>query len=141
MEIVQLIMDCIGVVILGFLTLTDIKTKKISVILPLIFGVCSIFIPWDAQGISNALLGGIPGMMLLALHRPSKGQIGIGDGLMLLGMGLHLGLSKAFMAWFYSLGILFIFSCIGLIMKKLKPKSQVPFAPFYLAAYIGVVVL
>ena len=141
MELVQLIMDFIGVVILGFLTLSDIKTKKISVLIPLAFGACSIFIPWDVQNISNALLGGIPGVMLLTLHRPSKGQIGIGDGLMLLGMGLHLGLQKAFTAWFYSLGILFVFSCIGLMMKKLKPKSQVPFAPFYLAAYIGVVVL
>ncbi len=141
MEIVELVMDCIGVVILGVLTLSDIKTKKISVFLPLVFGLCSIVLPWDAQGLLHTLLGCLPGVILLILHWLSKGHIGMGDGLMLLGMGFHLGLLKAFTAWFYSLGILFVFSCIGLMMKKLKPKNQVPFAPFYLAAYIGVVVL
>jgi len=140
-ELVELIMNFIGVMILGFLSLSDIKTKKISVFLPLAFGVCSVFIPWDLKNLSDALLGCIPGVVLLALNRPSKGQVGMGDGLLLVGMGLHLGMHKAFLAWFYSLGIVFLFSCIGLIMKKLRPKSCVPFAPFYMAAYIGVVVL
>ncbi len=141
MELAELVMDCIGVIVLGLLALSDIKTKKISVLIPLAFGLCSIFIPWENHDIANALLGSIPGVILLVLHRLSKGQVGIGDGWMLLGMGLHLGLQNAFAALFYSLGILFIFSCVGLMMKRLRPKSQVPFAPFYLAAYIGVVVL
>ena len=129
MEIVELIMNSIGVIILGYLTLSDIKTKKISVFFPLVFGLCSACIPWDIPQIIDALLGSIPGVMLLALHRPSKGQIGIGDGFLLLGIGLHLGLSKAFTALFCSLGLLFVFSCIGLVIKRLKPKSQVPFVP------------
>ena len=72
---------------------------------------------------------------MLAASVISKGQVGIGDGIVLTVAGGMLGGSESVEVFILSLLLVFIFSCIGLSIKKLSRKSALPFVPFYFAAY------
>lgn len=155
MAIAENLFAAVGVLILTAASVMDIKKRKIPVFWPVAFGViyfgfmCYSCIFLEENGgtvmlgtrIWNALSGSFPGLLLLILYRPSGRQIGLGDGLMLLGIGIFLGGDRGITVFMLSLGLLFIFSCIGMVIHKLNRRSCVPFAPFYLAAYLGVIIL
>lgn len=129
-----------GTVILLFLAISDIRRKKIRAFTTVIFG-CTALICRGNELLPQALMGAVPGMLILILHRISHGQIGIGDGVMLMGMGLYLGGNDSLKVFILSLCLIFIYSCAGLMLKRLSRHTQLPFAPFYLAAYLGVMYL
>lgn len=89
----------------------------------------------------DTIFGMFPGIIVLAASVISKGQVGIGDGIVLTVAGGMLGGSESVEVFILSLLLVFIFSCIGLSIKKLSRKSALPFVPFYFAAYMGVVYL
>lgn len=89
----------------------------------------------------DTIVGMFPGIIVLAVSVISKGQVGIGDGIVLTAAGGMLEGSESVEVFILSLLLVFIFSCIGLIIKKLSRKSALPFVPFYFAAYMGVVYL
>lgn len=89
----------------------------------------------------DTIVGMFPGIIVLAASVISKGQVGIGDGIVLTAAGGMLEGSESVEVFILSLLLVFIFSCIGLIIKKLSRKSALPFVPFYFAAYMGVVYL
>lgn len=136
----EILLKITGTVILLFLSIADIRRKKIHAFAAVIFG-CTAIICHGSDLLPQALMGALPGMLILILHRVSRGQIGIGDGVMLMGMGLYLGGSNSLKVFILSLCLIFIYSCAGLMLKKLSRHTQLPFAPFYLAAYLGVMYL
>ena len=130
-----------GVCVLALSAQSDIRRRLIPVYLPLLFGIFSVCVRGFDDAFRDALLGSIPGILIILLHWISQKQIGIGDGIMMTGMGFYLGIHRGLLVLFLSLGILFMFSCVGLSLRKIHRKTCLPYAPFYLAAYIGVVVL
>ena len=129
-----------GTAILILMAVMDIRKRKIPAALVLLFG-CAAVLCRGGYLWKEALWGCLPGVLILFLNRVSRGQVGLGDGVMLMGTGLYLGGSASLKVFMFSLGLIFIYSCAGLTIKRLSGKSQLPFAPFYLAAYLGVVYL
>ena len=177
-----------GALILAIAALGDIKSKKISVLCPVILGFlgmalrCIPLIVYILtgevcilSGDKNALLGGkyilsgeigggslenacdvwpmllagildgavgmVPGILVLLVRVAASGQIGFGDGILLISVSGILGGIESIEAFMLSLFLVSVFSLGGLILKKLSRKSKLPFVPFYFAAYMGVVYL
>jgi leader peptidase (prepilin peptidase)/N-methyltransferase len=118
----------------------DILEQKISVN-RLIFGFAVAFIgsfscgdPGTVQGLQEytfkILIGMIPGGMMVFLARIMKSRMGVGDGLVLMIVGVLLGSRVAFAVLVVALVLAFIYSCV-LVLRR-KRNATFPFVPFYL---------
>ena len=132
-------------VVMGMLTLCsaeDIKKKQIRLNSVLIFGILGIFFHmlWRMQSIENLLLGMSVGVVLLFLSVLTGGRIGAGDAVLLIVTGIYLGLEQNLELFFCGLLLCSMWSLGLLVMRKKSRKDSVPFVPFLLAAYMGMLV-
>lgn len=81
----------------------------------------------------GALMGG--GLFLLA-HFISKGGVGMGDVKLFIVIGLYMGSGSIMAAVFLSVMASALYSIVMLLLKKIKLKEEIPFAPFI---FIGTV--
>lgn len=132
----------IGIILLiaGYL---DIRYRKIPIKLIFIalIGVLSLMLitkEWNLIRISTGI--GIGGF-LLAVNKLTNGQIGIGDGILFCITGLALGGGNNLLLLFWSLVITCIIAIILLMIKKVSSGQELPFIPFVLVSYIGIMLL
>ncbi len=121
----------------------DIKKKRVHVVLIgigcLIICICS-FITGEIT-IWSRIAGLGLGLLLFLLTLVTKGQIGIGDGLIVSIIGVGLGFPVTAFTLTYGLFVSAIFS-IGLILiKKVNKKATIPFIPFIFIGYLGVILI
>jgi leader peptidase (prepilin peptidase)/N-methyltransferase len=118
----------------------DIRRKKINLLLILagfiIIIVNSVFL--RELTILNRMAGTIPGIILLALSYITRGQIGIGDGLIVIITGIGLGITQNTILLAYGLSGSAIFSIILLTLRLANRKKTIPFVPFIFMGYLGV---
>ncbi|MDU6266067.1 MAG: prepilin peptidase [Anaerocolumna aminovalerica] len=124
-------------------SIQDIKKKKINIYLILAglagFFVLLISMTWNGEFNFLFCLGGMSlGLILLCLSFITKGQIGTGDGLIVCITGLCLGFSRNAMLLAVSLLASAIFSIVLLTFKLAGRKKTIPFVPFLLIGYLGV---
>lgn len=139
----------IVIILLGFLvtaTYTDIKCMKIYDKFNVIFLITRmllIFMPVVGLEFTlNNLVGGIAGFLFLLIPAMAlMHQMG-GDIKFMGVLGLYLG--------FYATIILLIISCIYniiysivsiFVLKRSKAKTNIPFAPFFLLAFITLIII
>lgn len=79
------------------------------------------------SAILGLLLGG--GLLLLA-HFISKGGVGMGDVKLLAVTGGYMGSGSVMTVVFLSVIISAVYSIVMLMLKKIKLKEEIPFAPF-----------
>lgn len=118
----------------------DIRRKRINILLigaGLLVLLNSIIFYGDLT-IWNRFAGLSLGIILLSLNPITKGQIGVGDGLIVSITGLCLGFSKNAVLLIYGLFGSAIFSIILLVLCRVSRKKSIPFVPFLLIAYLGV---
>lgn len=132
-------------VVMGMLTLCsaeDIRRKQIRLNPVLFFGILGIFFHmlWRVQSIENILLGMSVGVALLFLSVLTGGKIGAGDAVLLIVTGIYLGLKQNLELFFYGLLLCSMWALGLLILRKKNRKDSVPFVPFLLAAYMGMLV-
>ncbi len=92
---------------------------------------------WGGQGWQSLAGGVFVGVMLLFCALVTRGNIGMGDGLLLCITGLYLGFEKNLTL---ALGGLLLCGCcsaILLLTGRVNKKTGIPFAPFLLGAYLG----
>ncbi len=125
---------------IAVLSIEDILKKSIPVLL-LAAGI--LFIPAGlltegAECFSPAdnILGVIPGAVLLIISFVSRGQIGIGDGVLVAITGASLGLEAVVRILTAALILIMLFSGGMLVFGKFKRKSTLPFIPFIFAGYL-----
>lgn len=133
-------------IITGFLiwgSVWDLKKKCIPFYYLYCFGgvvVCYLLIKGlvkqNVEILLVALKGAIPGGISLLLSYVSKEQIGYGDGVVIVFIGMLLGISKVVGIFWIALLLLVFFSVCLLIAKKAKKKTEVPFLPFLLLGNI-----
>lgn len=132
----------IGAVILAGLSVMDIRNLKINVFIPLVFGVIALIgVHIPDKTIVDSLLGAVIGLFFVVMSKLSSNQIGLGDGLVMIGMGLSLGYRQSLSTILIGFLLIFVFSVILLVLKKIHLKSRLPFIPFYFLAYVSVVYL
>ncbi len=130
------------VIILIFLligSISDIRKKQISgkylctfgVLAVVYLGIKSILFK-DIMMWYDAVTGLVPGIVCLVMARISREQIGYGDSLVLLIVGMLLGFEDCLWGLFAAFMILTIWALILFILKKAGRKTTVPFLPFLL---------
>ena len=132
-------------IVMGMLTLCsaqDIKKKQIRLNPVLIFGILGIFFHmlWRVHSMENMLLGMSVGVALLFFSVLTGGKIGAGDGLLLIVTGIYLGLEQNLQLFFCGLLLCSMWALGLLILRKKTRKDSIPFVPFLLAAYMGMLV-
>lgn len=121
----------------------DIKEKQISAIFLIgVFVAIAVgeFFLYE-KTVTGLFLDLMIGVVFLAIGFLSKQAVGYADGLVLCCSGLILGFYRNLNLLFYSLVAISFFSIVMLIIRKLTVKDRVPFLPFVLAGYLGVLVL
>ena len=91
----------------------------------------------------TVLIGMLPGVGMLLVARFS-GAAGYGDGLVLVGLGMLLGIWRVLLLLAGSLFALSLVSLLLLLLGKVRGNTRIPFLPFLdliLGLQIGSVLL
>ena len=133
----------IELIFLGIGTYYDVKNQELSLRFLLLFLLLSIFsnLILSYQSLSDFLIGGCIGCVFLGVGWLTKEEIGYGDGIGLVILGILKGwrglIPIMFMAFLLS-GIYGVWKLIGL---KESGDSTMPFFPFLLIASIGIILV
>jgi len=125
---------------LFFCSWQDIKRQEISIFL-ISLGFISLLVISLLNGdlsLVERVAGILVGLVLLMLNRITRGQIGIGDGLIFCVTGISLGFFLNSILLLYSLIISAIFSGFYMIVKRVGKKTTIPFVPFVFIVSLGV---
>ena len=129
------------VVVMVFLVIgsvSDIRYKRIPIWLVAGFGALAAVLKVVdlLQQSGMELLSGVAtGVFLIIVSVVTGGQIGIGDGLVFIVLGMYIGsdnvvlLIIALVLCAVTVGVLFV-------AKRVKRRDRLPFVPFVLCAYV-----
>lgn len=134
------------IVWLLILSWQDIRRKEISTIVLLVgaaivLASIGVTIGMKQEGgiwISKGF-GMLFGIMLMLLSKTSKGQIGMGDAIVLTVTGVVFGFWNNLCLLFYSLVLSAVYAVILLLMKKIHKKQSIAFLPFVFIGTLGVI--
>lgn len=129
----------IGAVITNLLinTITDIRSKRVSIlacILLTVVGIVGRILDGNMEPIS-LLTGVIPGLIMILISIISKGRLGLGDGIIVICMGLLMGVTLVIETLIIALFLVLIVSVVLLARKKVAFNSSLPFVPFLFVAF------
>lgn len=119
----------------------DIKEKKVPLACILIGIAVTVIINMVGKDISlvASMIGATLGILLIIMSRLTKNALGMGDALLVLMIGLGTGIYQTALALFYGLFVTAVVSAVLLCMKRVKRKTEMPFVPFLLIGYVGVI--
>lgn len=124
---------------LGILAAMDVKKRQISLVMTGTLFAAGV--AWQIGIEKNIwpelLLSLLPGIGVLILGYFSREQIGYGDGLLLLTVGIWNGLGQTFLILTAGLVFCAVLCGILLMQKKIKRRDSVPFVPFLLLGFVG----
>lgn len=127
----------IKIMVLGmmlFAAYQDIRHKEVnlsSILVCVILSAISVGMDvYRGESVVPAVIALLPGMAFLLLSFVTRGAVGIGDGLMLMGIGPAFGMDHTVLGLFIGLGLSCVVSIILLVSRKGNSKSQLPFVPF-----------
>lgn len=128
-------------IFLGLCSIVDIKKKQLPCILLWIgfIGICFITliqITNESRNILDSIGGVLTGVFLLIFSKASREQIGFGDSIIFLIVGIGVGTLNNFLLLIYSLFLTCIVSIFLLIFKKANRKTTLPFTPFICSSFI-----
>lgn len=134
--------NVILLILLFICAMEDLKRKEVTIMYILMFGIIGVILHLLCPNCSiySMLWGLLLGISIMVVSLFSRGNIGMGDGILLTVTGVYLGgyknlelfLTGLFLAGIWSLGLL--------VLKKKKRKEKIAFMPFLLIAYAFVLV-
>lgn len=128
---------------LGICSWQDLKNKSISIQI-IVGGFILLFIMsiyLNQVSITSRIAGGAIGMVLIGVNAFTRGQVGIGDGIIIGVIGICFGFTLNVSILLVSLFLSALLSIILLVFKKVDRKQTIPFVPFILIGYLGVTFL
>lgn len=135
MEIIYLIQ---GILLLGS-SIQDIREKKVSIFYIISMaaaGIAGCIVNSDKNLLSVA--GGVCiGFCAVGISMISKKQMGIGDGLIIMTLGLSLGARNCLIVVCMACFCMAVLSIGVLLLKKGNRHTQLPFLPALLTGYGG----
>ena len=121
----------------------DFRKKEVNIPVLGILVVAAmvmIFLGKDIS-VSNAIIGLAEGLLLILVSVMTKGQIGMGDGILLAACGLMLGGKDNLVMFFFACLSSAIVSVLIMIIKKADKKTTIPFVPFMIPGFLIMVLL
>ena len=137
------ILKLILFVILAILSVHDGATKRLPgswLMLALLAGTAGFLMRMGGEEASFAWTGFLPGIFFLLMTSLTRGQIGRGDGMVLLSIGGMTGLGPCMLS--LSLALLtaaFAAGCLMAFRRRTK-KARLPFVPFLTVGYLAGIV-
>ena len=131
--------------ILGFLglnTWTDIRRKEISLVAAAVFAAGSLIWTACTGRISTSFF--IPvgiSAFFLVVSIVTKGALGMGDGWLMMALGIAMETEEFLVMLLIGLGCSAIWAGILLVILHNGRKAEIPFVPFLFLGYIGGVLL
>lgn len=125
------------IIILGVICVFDIKRKKIPVYMLIVLaaaGIISNFTVGEFD-IEKRIIAMLPGIILLIVSMITKQQIGYGDGLIILIMGLYIDIDDILSIVLSSFLLSSIAAIILMTVFKKKKNFEMAFSPFLLIGY------
>lgn len=134
--------SCMTLGLLGVCSIEDIKRKEVGVYKICAIGIAGIVMHllFGTVKIYSMLGGAAVGVVLLILGKIFRGSIGCGDGLVLIDTGILLGASENLELFGIALFLAGIFALILSVFFRKKKNDTIPFVPFLLAAYVGMLI-
>ena len=125
------------IIFLGIISIIDISTKKIPVILLIIMGIAGgVYIISCDKSVINTVISIMPGGILLMMAFFTKEQIGYGDAVVVtLMLGLFVSVDIVCSSLVMGLTIAGIVSVVYIVIKRADRKKQIAFTPFLLLGY------
>lgn len=140
-ELTELIPAVAAGVLLIPCTISDIRRQRISWVSALggmagglVWAVLQVVEERQAWG--DLLISAAPGVLLTGLAVLTEGKIGLGDGVVVLSLGLLLGCRNALIVVLCGLLLSAVWSAGLLIRKKAGKESRIPMMPFLLAGFL-----
>jgi len=115
----------------------DIKYKRIFIVSLIIsVPVCIFLLYWLQELSPEKIAGGVSiGLLLMLCSFFTKGQIGMGDGMLFCFTGVSLSFFENFYLLYSSLILSAVLSVILMWFKKVERKTKIPFVPFVAGSY------
>lgn len=122
---------------------TDLKKQEINIPVSGIMAAAAIPIYFFAKDISvlNSIIGIAEGLLLILISVMTKGQIGMGDGILLAACGLMLGGKDNFIMFFFACLFSAVVSGLIMLVKKADKKTKIPFVPFMIPGFLVMVLI
>lgn len=122
---------------------TDLKKQEINIPVSGIMAAAAIPIYFFAKDISvlNSIIGIAEGLLLILISVMTKGQIGMGDGILLAACGLMLGGKDNFLMFFFACLFSAVVSGLIMLVKKADKKTKIPFVPFMIPGFLVMVLI
>lgn len=120
-------------------TWLDMIKRQVSIVSLLLFGVAgfSLFLYFQQFSILS-LVGGIGiGILMILVSKLTNGGFGMGDGGLLCVTGFYLGFYRNIELFLGALVLAAVWGGVLLVLKKAGRKTELPFVPFLMTAYIG----
>lgn len=129
------------IVTLAFLTvnsITDLKNKRVYLVVSVAFAIAGIIVNiiFRRHSLISILLSLGIGVILIIISKVTREAIGMGDGIIILVLGVLNGAYENLLISLYGFLISFLVSAFLLITRKLGRKDKIPFIPCLLAGYI-----
>ena len=124
---------------LGILAGMDVRKRQISLVLTGVLFLAGI--GWQILVEQTSwlewLLSLLPGAGFLTLSYISREQVGYGDSLLLLTVGIWLGFGQTFGVLTLGLILCSVLCGVLLMRKKIRKQDSIPLVPFLLLGFVG----
>lgn len=119
-------------------TVTDMKSRQISIVVSIIFGIIGTVILLSGKGaaFTSGVFGAVTGGAVILLSKLTNGAIGMGDGTAFTVIGIYIGAVKNIELFLVSSFLCAIVSVVMLLTGKYKNSYSLPFMPFVACATV-----
>ena len=127
-------------IFLLFSSLLDIRKREISIPVTLMFGLAGVaYSIKTGRTMTDYLIPAAIGIFILACSILTRGQVGMGDGWLLMALGCMMRMESYIQM--ACIGMLLAAACSGVLLLRKSRKTEIPLVPFLLLGYVGGMVI
>ena len=125
-----------------FSSFLDIRKREISIPVTLLFGLAGVvYSVRTGRTMTDYLIPAAIGIFILACSILTRGQVGMGDGWMLLALGCMLRMECYIQMACIGMLLAAAYSGVLMLVFRKNRKTEIPLVPFLLLGYVGGMVI
>ena len=121
-----------------FISFLDIRKREISIPVTLLFGLAGVvYSVRTGRTMTDYLIPLGIGILILGGSVLTRGQVGMGDGWMLLALGCMLRMECYIQMACIGMLLAAAYSGVLMLVFRKNRKTEIPLVPFLLLGYVG----